>query len=94
MNFSAMYLVGGIFNLIFFALSIVGCLKITRPNGSKFVFWTFFAVAWLVSLASYVLLIFGAPSEAIFITLLRIFLYLFFLATIISLFVELPRLKK
>jgi hypothetical protein len=94
MNLTGMYLVGGIFNLVFFILSIIGYCSIARKTGNKFTFWWFFAVAWLLSLISYVLLITGTPSDAWYITTIRICTYIFFLATIISMFVELARLKK
>ncbi len=75
-------------------LSIIGYFYITRKTGIKFVFWLFFAAAWFFSLVSYIILIFGAPADAWYITLIRVLNYIFHTATIISLFVELVKLKK
>lgn len=94
MSFVGMYFVGGVFNLVFLILSITGYYYIARKTGNKFTFWLLFASAWLVSCISYILLIFGIPSDAWYITSIRIVTYLLFLATIISMFLELVRFKK
>jgi hypothetical protein len=94
MSFIGMYFVGGAFNLVFLILSILGYYYVAHKTGNKFIFWLFFAGAWLVSFISYIFLISGAPSDVWYITLIRIVTYLFFLATIISMFLELSRLKK
>ena len=94
MSFVGMYFVGGLFNLVFLILSIVGYFYIYRKTGHKFIFWLLFASAWLVSCISYVLLIFGTHSDVWYITLIRIVTYLLFLATIISMFLELVKSKK
>jgi hypothetical protein len=94
MSFVGMYFVGGVFNLVFLTLSIIGYYYIARKTGNKFTFWLLFASAWLVSCISYIFLIFGIPSGVWYITLIRIVTYLLFLATIISMFLELVRFKK
>ena len=94
MNFIGMYLVGGVFNLAFLILSIIGYFYVARKTGKKFIFWLLFASAWLVSCISYIFLIFGTHSDVWYITLVRIVTYLLFLATIISMFLELGRFKK
>ncbi len=94
MDFSAMYLVGGIFNLLFLIASIVGYFYMAGKLGKKFSFWLFFAVAWFFSMLSYIFLILGAPSSAWHITLLRVLTYIFHAGTIASLFVELVKFKK
>jgi len=94
MNFVGMYFVGGIANLVFFVLSIVGYFYIASKTGNKFVFWLLFAGGWLVSCISYILLILGSPSDVWYMTSIRIVTYLFFLATIISMFSELGRIRK
>jgi len=93
MSSVGMYYVGGIFNLIFLVLSFIGYFYINRKTGTAFMFWLLFAAAWLLSFISYIFLIFGAASDAVFITVIRIFTYIFFLATIISMFMELKRKK-
>lgn len=94
MNFISMYLVGGIFNVVFLILSIIGYFYVARKTAKKFIFWLLFASAWLVSCISYILLIFGTPADIWYITFIRIVTYLLFLATIISMFIELSRFKK
>jgi len=94
MNFVGMYFVGGAFNLVFLVLSIIGYYYIVRKNGSRLALWWYFGAAWLLSLVSYIFLIFGTPSDALIITIIRVLTYLFFLAAIISMFVEIAKLKK
>lgn len=90
----SMYYVGGIFNLVFLVLSIAGYYYVARKTGNKLMFWLLFACAWLFSCISYVFLIYGAPSGAWYITLIRILTYLFFLGTIISMFIALAKFRK
>jgi hypothetical protein len=91
MSFVGMYVVGAISNLVFLILSLIGYFYIARRTGNKLAFWLIFASAWLVSFISYISLMFGAPSDVWYITSLRIVTYLLFLATIISMFLELKR---
>ena len=94
MSFVGMYFVGGVSNLVLLILSIIGYFYIARKTGNKFIFWLLLASAWLVSFISYILLIFGSPSDIWYMTLIRTVIYLFFLATIINMFLELGRFKK
>ena len=94
MSYIGMYFVGGAFNLVFFILSVVGYFYIARKTGKRFIFWLPFAGAWLVSFISYLLLIFGTPSDMWYITFIRVVTYILFLSTITSMFVELKRTKK
>jgi hypothetical protein len=94
MSFIGMYIVGAAFNLVFLILSIAGYFYIARRTGNKFIFWLLFAAAWFFSFLSYIFLLTGTPSDMWYITLIRIITYIFFLATIISLFVELIKAKR
>lgn len=94
MNVPAMYYVGLISNLVFLALSIFAYFYISGKTGSKYLFLIIFVVGWLFSALSYVFLIAGASADIWYITLIRIVFYITFLATIISLIIELSRSKK
>jgi len=90
----AMYYVGLISNLIFLLLGIFGYVYILRKTGEKYLFIILFTTAWLLSSISYVLLISGASADQWYITAVRIVSYVFFLATIVSLIIELSTLRK
>jgi hypothetical protein len=90
----AMYYVGLIFNLIFLLLGIFGYLYILRKNGEKYLFIILFVISWLWYALSYVFLISGASSNEWYITVIRIVGYVFNVAALVSLIVELSRLRK
>jgi hypothetical protein len=90
----AMYYVGLIFNLIFLLLGIFGYLYILRRNGEKYLFIILFVISWLWYALSYVFLISGAYSNEWYITVIRIIGYVFNVAALVSLIVELSRLRK
>lgn len=94
MNAPVMYYVGLISNIIFLCLAIFGYINIYRKTAVKYSFFIYFAIAWLLSGLSYVFLISGASADQWYMTLIRIFSYIFFLATILSLIVELSKAKK
>ena len=94
MNVPVMYYVGLISNLVFLFLAIYGYFYILRKTRGKYLFLVFFAAAWLFSGLSYIFLISGASANQWYITLIRIINYVFFLATMLSLIVELSRLRK
>jgi len=94
MNVPSMYYVGLISNIIFLFLGIFGYIYILRKTGVKYLFLILFAIAWLLSGLSYVFLISGASVNQWYITFIRIISYIFFLATILSVIVELSRLRK
>ena len=87
----AMYIVGLVFNLIFLVLSVFGYIFINNKTGKKWSFILFFACAWLVSALSYIMLICGIHAEEAIITGIRVITYVLFLATIVSLIVELVK---
>ncbi len=94
MNIPAMYIVGLAANIIFLVLNIFGYFYIAGKTGYRHIFLIFFAAAWLLSAISYIFLISGVSSEEWYITLSRILSYVFFLATMISIMIELARMKK
>ena len=94
MNVPVMYYVGLISNLVFLFLAIYGYFYILRKTKEKYLFLIFFAAAWLFSGLSYILLISGASANQWYITLIRIVTYLFFLGTMMSVIVELSRLRR
>lgn len=94
MDVPTMYYVGLISNIVFLLLSIFGYVHILRKSGKKFLFIIWFTAAWLFSAISYILLISGASADEGYITALRIIGYVFFLATIVSLIIELSKLRK
>jgi hypothetical protein len=90
----AMYYVGLIFNLIFLLFGIFGYLYILRRNGEKYLFIVLFVISWLWYALSYVFLICGASSNEWYITVIRIIGYVFNVAALVILIVELSRLRK
>jgi hypothetical protein len=94
MNIPAMYIVGLTANLIFLVLTIFSYFYLINKTGYRHMFLIFFTVAWILSALSSVYLISGINSDEWYITLCRIISYLFFLATVISVTVELARLKR
>ena len=94
MNVPIMYYVGLISNLIFLVLAIFGYFYISRKTMRRYLFLIPFASAWLFSGLSYIFLISGTTADQWYITLLRILTYLLFLCSIVSLIVELSRLRK
>ncbi len=93
MSIPAMYYVGCGFNCLFMLLALGAYFYISSKTGRKLVFLPIFATAWATSAISYVLLISGVSTGEWYITLIRIILYVLFLATLLTLIVELSRPK-
>ncbi|MFC2002971.1 hypothetical protein ACFLV4_03380 [Chloroflexota bacterium] len=93
MSVPAMYYVGCGFNWLFVLLTLGAYFYILSKTGRKLAFLPIFATAWAASAISYVLLISGAAAGEWYITLIRITLYMLFLATLLTLIVELSRPK-
>ncbi len=94
MNVPVMYYVGLISNVIFLILAIFAYIYINRKATGRYLFLILFAFAWLFSGLSYVFLISGASANQWFMTVIRIISYIFFLATVLTLIVELSRTRK
>jgi len=93
MNVPAMYYVGCGFNWLFVLLSVGGYFYILSKTNNKWAFILTFAAAWILSGLSYILLINGVSSSEWYITLLRVIAYIFFLATLLTLTIELVRFR-
>ena len=94
MNVPLMYYVGLISNLVFLFLTAYGFFYINQRNGVRYPFLIYFALAWLCSGLSYVLLISGVATDDGYVTALRIVSYVFFLGTILSMIFVLLRSGK
>ncbi|MFC1995614.1 hypothetical protein ACFLVM_01900 [Chloroflexota bacterium] len=93
MSVPAMYYVGCGFNWLFVLLSLGAYFYILSKTGRKLAFLPIFAAGWAVAAISYLLLIGGAAAGEWYITLIRITVYMLFLATLLTLIVELSRSK-
>jgi hypothetical protein len=93
MSIPAMYIVGLAFNVVFLALCLFGYFFLNKKTSQKWNFIAIFACAWLVSALSYALLILGMHPDETYITFIRLVSYVLFLATIVSLIIELVKIK-
>ncbi len=93
MNVPAMYYAGLVSNSLFLILTIFGYFYIARQTGQKYLFLIFFMIAWFFSATSYGFLVAGTSADVWYITTIRIIFYVFFLAMVISMIVELGRKK-
>jgi len=89
-----MYYVGLGFNSLFTLLTIGGYFYILSKTGKKLIYLPIFATGWVASIISYLLLIGGVSAGEWYITLNRAIIYVLFLATILTLIVELSKDKK
>ena len=74
-----LYYLGAYFDLLMTLASIAGYFYILNKTGQKWASILVFGSAWVVSALSYVLLVNDIPSNAWYITLLRVITYLLFL---------------
>ena len=91
MEVPAMYYVGCGFDWLLVLLSLGAYFYIRSKTGNKFVFLPIFAAAWAAGGISYVLLIGGASAGEWYITVIRVISYVLFVATLLTLIVELSR---
>ena len=93
MDVPTMYYVGIGFDCLLVALSLGAYFYLGRKTGKKLFFLPIFAAAWAAGAVSYALLIGGAAAGEGYITVIRVITYVLFLATLLTLIVELSRLR-
>ena len=91
MNIPAIDYIGGTFSWLFVAMLLVGFFYVKSKTGKSWIFLLLFASAWTVMGVSYIFLMTGTPASAAIITGIRSFGYVIYLATILTMLVELEK---